>query len=192
MKLISFAAISLLAITVSAYPGLGTPPQGAEQSQSTDTQGLEEPQSTTTQILPEDPRQSLQNELDELDKEYKVKQDEADKLQSDINDLKEEKSSIKSRIVELDRLDESDEPDESDEFNKANLLQHLSNLQISLDKVKESRRILKIEMKATMEYYSGMVRAITALDETPEWLIDYNVEIDEVYPLDDSLYLNET
>ncbi|KAH6563061.1 hypothetical protein BASA83_009539 [Batrachochytrium salamandrivorans] len=175
MKLISFAVLSLLAITVSAHPGLGTPPQG-----------LEEPQSTTTQSELEDPRQSLQNELDGLDKEYKVKQDEADKLQNDINDLKEEKSSIKSSIVELDRLDESDE------FKKANLLQHLSNLQISLDKVKESRRILKIEMKATMEYYGGMVRAITALDETPEWLIDYNVEIDEVYPLDDSLYLNET
>ncbi|KAH6600681.1 hypothetical protein BASA50_002065 [Batrachochytrium salamandrivorans] len=34
MKLISFAALSFLAITVSAYPGLDTPSQGAEQSQS--------------------------------------------------------------------------------------------------------------------------------------------------------------
>ncbi|KAH6599523.1 hypothetical protein BASA61_002539 [Batrachochytrium salamandrivorans] len=34
MKLISFAALSFLAITVSAYPGLDAPSQGAEQSQS--------------------------------------------------------------------------------------------------------------------------------------------------------------
>ncbi|KAH9271742.1 hypothetical protein BASA83_006112 [Batrachochytrium salamandrivorans] len=54
MKLISFAALSFLAITVSAYPGDNTLPQStaiqsAEQSQSTATQSEEQPQSTTTQ-----------------------------------------------------------------------------------------------------------------------------------------------
>ncbi|KAH6570950.1 hypothetical protein BASA62_004116 [Batrachochytrium salamandrivorans] len=51
MKLISFAVISFLAITVSAYPGLGTPSQDLEGSQSTTAQDLEGSQSTTTQDL---------------------------------------------------------------------------------------------------------------------------------------------
>ncbi|KAH6589253.1 hypothetical protein BASA61_005692 [Batrachochytrium salamandrivorans] len=47
MKLISLAALSFLAITVSAYPGLGTPHQGAgapsaEQSQNTGTPSAEQ------------------------------------------------------------------------------------------------------------------------------------------------------
>ncbi|KAH9265504.1 hypothetical protein BASA83_011099 [Batrachochytrium salamandrivorans] len=55
MKRISFVAIFLLAITVSAYPGLGTPPQStttqsAEQHQSTDTSSELQFQSTDTRI----------------------------------------------------------------------------------------------------------------------------------------------
>ncbi|KAH9252578.1 hypothetical protein BASA81_009447 [Batrachochytrium salamandrivorans] len=54
MKLISLAALSLLAITVSAYPGLSTSPQStttqsAEQPQSTAIQIAEQPQSTDAQ-----------------------------------------------------------------------------------------------------------------------------------------------
>ncbi|KAH9265502.1 hypothetical protein BASA83_011097 [Batrachochytrium salamandrivorans] len=55
MKLIAFVAISFLAITVSAYPGLGTPPQSttaqsAEQHQSTSTDEMQQSQSTDTRI----------------------------------------------------------------------------------------------------------------------------------------------
>ncbi|KAH9276344.1 hypothetical protein BASA83_001032 [Batrachochytrium salamandrivorans] len=49
MRLFSFAALSFLAITVSAYPGPGTPPQGdvaqsAEQSQDADAPDPQHPQ----------------------------------------------------------------------------------------------------------------------------------------------------
>ncbi|KAH9276349.1 hypothetical protein BASA83_001039 [Batrachochytrium salamandrivorans] len=54
MKLISLAALSFLAITVSAYPGPGTPPQGAgvqgaEQSQGAGAQGAQQPQGAGVQ-----------------------------------------------------------------------------------------------------------------------------------------------
>ncbi|KAH9270746.1 hypothetical protein BASA83_007108 [Batrachochytrium salamandrivorans] len=54
MKLISFAIVSLLAITVSAYPGPGTPhqsttTQSALQHQSTDTPGAQQHQAAAHQ-----------------------------------------------------------------------------------------------------------------------------------------------
>ncbi|KAH6566100.1 hypothetical protein BASA60_001894 [Batrachochytrium salamandrivorans] len=64
MKLISFAVVSLLAITVSAYPGPGTPPQdiGApseEQHQDVDSQEPLQHQSTDAQ----EPQQSYDDDV---------------------------------------------------------------------------------------------------------------------------------
>ncbi|KAH6569865.1 hypothetical protein BASA50_003607 [Batrachochytrium salamandrivorans] len=54
MKLISFAALSFLAITVSAYPRLGAPPQGAgapsaEHSQGAGAPGVQQPRGAVAQ-----------------------------------------------------------------------------------------------------------------------------------------------
>ncbi|KAH9249973.1 hypothetical protein BASA81_012220 [Batrachochytrium salamandrivorans] len=145
MKLISFAALSFLAITVSAHPGLGTPPQD-----------LEEPQSTASQILLEDPRQSLQDELDELDKEYKEKQAGVGELQNTIDVMEKEKSEIESSIVELDRL------------KKANLPQKLSNLQISLDKIKKTKRDIEYGMRFIKKEYDSVSEELAEFGQTPE------------------------
>ncbi|KAH6602282.1 hypothetical protein BASA61_001280 [Batrachochytrium salamandrivorans] len=48
MKLISFAVVSLLAITVSAYPQQTTTTQDVQSSQSTSTQTSQPSQSTST------------------------------------------------------------------------------------------------------------------------------------------------
>ncbi|KAH9266567.1 hypothetical protein BASA84_001053 [Batrachochytrium salamandrivorans] len=50
MKLISLAALSFLAITVSAYPGPGTPPQGAGVP-SAQPQGAQQPRDDRGQGL---------------------------------------------------------------------------------------------------------------------------------------------
>ncbi|KAH6597764.1 hypothetical protein BASA61_003028 [Batrachochytrium salamandrivorans] len=73
MKLISFAVISLLAITVSAYPGSSTLPQSTttqdiQQHQSTATQSAEQPQSTATQSE----QQSDQDKAQALSQEAKT------------------------------------------------------------------------------------------------------------------------
>ncbi|KAH6566272.1 hypothetical protein BASA62_006817 [Batrachochytrium salamandrivorans] len=87
MKLISFAVVSLLATTVSAYPGPGTPPQdiGApseEQHQDVDSQEPLQHQSTDAQVpqqirmlMTQDPQQDqekeLEDEIKKLEEQYK-------------------------------------------------------------------------------------------------------------------------
>ncbi|KAH6587364.1 hypothetical protein BASA50_001293 [Batrachochytrium salamandrivorans] len=88
MKLISFAVVSLLAITVSAYPGPGTPPQdigapSAEQHQDVDSQEPLQHQSTDAQectarsrmLMSQDPQQDqekeLEDEIKKLNEQYK-------------------------------------------------------------------------------------------------------------------------
>ncbi|KAH6582814.1 hypothetical protein BASA60_001710 [Batrachochytrium salamandrivorans] len=75
MKLISFAVISLLAITVSAYPGSSTLPQSTttqdiQQHQSTATQSAEQPQSTATQSEQQSDQDKAQGELKRLMRIY--------------------------------------------------------------------------------------------------------------------------
>ncbi|KAH6585489.1 hypothetical protein BASA50_001098 [Batrachochytrium salamandrivorans] len=79
MKRISFVAIFLLAITVSAYPGLGTPPQStttqsAEQHQSTDTSSELQFQSTDTRIPQQPYEDKVLAKLAKLTAAYNKKQ----------------------------------------------------------------------------------------------------------------------
>ncbi|KAH6572104.1 hypothetical protein BASA50_001097 [Batrachochytrium salamandrivorans] len=85
MKLIAFVAISFLAITVSAYPGLGTPPQSttaqsAEQHQSTSTDEMQQSQSTDTRIPQQPYEDEVLAELEELEEALK-------KIETPIFDL---------------------------------------------------------------------------------------------------------
>ncbi|KAH9262118.1 hypothetical protein BASA82_000827 [Batrachochytrium salamandrivorans] len=96
MKLISFVALSFLAITVSAYPHQNPNERDLEEPQidlvhstqeppSATTQDLEEPQGATTQstqqyqssivyILRQRYRESLKEEMDKLETSYKIDQ----------------------------------------------------------------------------------------------------------------------
>ncbi|KAH9268145.1 hypothetical protein BASA83_009537 [Batrachochytrium salamandrivorans] len=142
MKLISFAVISLLAITVSAY-----------LPRNTDSQGLQESQGAAFQSTQEDLRQSLQAELDGLDKEYKEKQAGVGELQNTIDDLKKEISNIESEINNLGGLE------------KAASAQNLSDLEISLDEAKDSKRSLEYDIEFIKEEYETVAEEITALDQ---------------------------
>ncbi|KAH6573371.1 hypothetical protein BASA50_001133 [Batrachochytrium salamandrivorans] len=79
MKLIAFAVISFLAITVSAYPGLGTPhqsttAQSAEQHQSTSTDEMQQFQSTDTRIPQQPYEDKVLAKLAKLTAAYNKKQ----------------------------------------------------------------------------------------------------------------------
>ncbi|KAH6564056.1 hypothetical protein BASA62_008131 [Batrachochytrium salamandrivorans] len=71
MKLISFAIISLLAITASAQSPHGTATQDMDQSQNDATQSAEQPQSTTTQSEQQSDQDKAQAELKRLVQVYK-------------------------------------------------------------------------------------------------------------------------
>ncbi|KAH6579589.1 hypothetical protein BASA61_004778 [Batrachochytrium salamandrivorans] len=93
MKLISFAIVSLLAITVSAYPGPGTP------LQSTDTQSAQQPQvaasQSTVQHQSTDTPSVLQHQddADLNDQQYQndatqsEQQSDQDKIQAELKRL---------------------------------------------------------------------------------------------------------
>ncbi|KAH6585330.1 hypothetical protein BASA60_000619 [Batrachochytrium salamandrivorans] len=109
MKLISFAVVSFLAITVSAYPGLDT--HDIEQSQSTSTQNSHQPV--------QDP---FQTGLSELEEDYKQAQALVRELGSSISVLMQERSSLKSAMGEIKEelkkdISEDEEQKLTDEYN---------------------------------------------------------------------------
>ncbi|KAH6594016.1 hypothetical protein BASA50_006922 [Batrachochytrium salamandrivorans] len=79
MKLISFAIVSLLAVTVSAHLPHGAATQDMDQSQGSNTESVQQPQSTSTeemdqyqstdtQTLQEHDQDAFQAELEKLEK----------------------------------------------------------------------------------------------------------------------------
>ncbi|KAH6591876.1 hypothetical protein BASA50_008389 [Batrachochytrium salamandrivorans] len=111
MKLISFAVISFLAITVSAFPPNHPDAKDVGQSSneqqppSTDAQGLEELQGAsfqTTQDSSESFQQLLHDKLDDLIDEYTTKHAAANKLQIEVDKMENELSEIVLRTEGLD------------------------------------------------------------------------------------------
>ncbi|KAH6573336.1 hypothetical protein BASA62_002998 [Batrachochytrium salamandrivorans] len=70
MKLISFAVVSLLAITVIAQSPHGTTTQSLQQSQSTSTPTPQSFQSTSTKTPQQSAQDKVQAKLEELTKDY--------------------------------------------------------------------------------------------------------------------------
>ncbi|KAH6560348.1 hypothetical protein BASA50_003324 [Batrachochytrium salamandrivorans] len=145
MKLISFAVISFLAITVSARP----PP-------SIDAQSLEESQSIIYQRAQRQHLRFLQIKLGEWVQDYKEKQAETGKLQDTINAMEEEESKIK---LEINGLDDPE---------KEASAQNLSNLQISLEEVKESKKVAEDEIKVILGELQELKEEIDLLHVTHE------------------------
>ncbi|KAH9268143.1 hypothetical protein BASA83_009535 [Batrachochytrium salamandrivorans] len=144
MKLISFAVISLLAITASAYPHQNPDERDLEESQGATTQILLESQSVTAQDLQGNPRQWLWNKFEELHKEYEAKQVVAAGLQDDIGEMEEEMSDVKSRA------------DASEEPVKTNLLRDFLAKNDVLTILQESKRILERELKGLLKQLCGL------------------------------------
>ncbi|KAH6579263.1 hypothetical protein BASA61_010376 [Batrachochytrium salamandrivorans] len=124
MKLISFAVVSLLAITVSAYPQQSTSTQDVQSYQSTSTPTSQQSQSTsiptsqpsqststndaqssqsTATPTPQPPYQDkVQVEIDRLTKIYEKEDDDFYRLNNDIQLAHETIVGIKDKIIDID------------------------------------------------------------------------------------------
>ncbi|KAH6559962.1 hypothetical protein BASA62_000237 [Batrachochytrium salamandrivorans] len=124
MRLISFAVISLLAITVSAYPGLGSDDQDLEEPQSTAAQDLEEPQSASVQgeqqsqsTVAQDEQESdhdrVRLEFEELKTEYEAAEKSIVTMRVEFESIKSAIDAIKDFMdrtkIQLEDMDLSDE-----------------------------------------------------------------------------------
>ncbi|KAH9249501.1 hypothetical protein BASA81_012765 [Batrachochytrium salamandrivorans] len=103
MRLISFVALSFLAITVSAYPGLGTP------SQSTTTEDIQSPPSIAPQGEQQFDQDGVQAERARLTAAYEKEDESFSPVNSrfkismqQITDLKDKMNSIATRLKETD------------------------------------------------------------------------------------------
>ncbi|KAH6594347.1 hypothetical protein BASA50_006594 [Batrachochytrium salamandrivorans] len=163
MKLISFAVISFLAITVSAYPhqdpnerdveqSQGASSQSEQGDQSDTTQILLEPQSTIDQSEQEDPQQWLWNKFQNLLDKYKEKQNLVVGLDLDIKKTEEEISNMESRIKEFEGP------------GKTILQLHLHRLNKKLTRTWDSKETLEREMEDFLKELHDLVREISALD----------------------------
>ncbi|KAH9261331.1 hypothetical protein BASA82_001036 [Batrachochytrium salamandrivorans] len=149
MKLISFAVLSFLAITVSAYPRLSTGVQRGQQSQSAASQDLEESQSTIDHSEQEDPRESLQAILGELFEEYKKRQAAVGQLQNIIDEMEEERSDARVELNDPDRPD------------KAAAAQELFTVHRYLTIIRASKKALENEMDEIKTRYVSVIQSRT-------------------------------
>ncbi|KAH6565756.1 hypothetical protein BASA62_007055 [Batrachochytrium salamandrivorans] len=149
MKLISFAALSLLAITVSAYPGLGSDAQDEQQLQSTS--------------VPRDEQGSfhdrVQSEFNELEAEYKKKQEllvtsrnDFESIKKDIRTLKDLMANAEAKLEDTNLSDEQRltlEQKRGDyEGEKNELFSELINTAKSHSETKQERDSIKEKMNA--------------------------------------------
>ncbi|KAH6598991.1 hypothetical protein BASA50_003311 [Batrachochytrium salamandrivorans] len=146
MKLVSFAALSLLAITASA--------QSLQSSTSKNTQS---PQSATSKNSRSSCQDSIQAKLKELMTVHQVKKDavvkmsDFDKEIQDELDSRPEADKIKERMKETtisksDKLELKKQYDASVK-NQKSLLGNLREKQDKLDKAKEERDAVEIQLK---------------------------------------------
>ncbi|KAH6594439.1 hypothetical protein BASA50_006686 [Batrachochytrium salamandrivorans] len=148
MKLISFAALSLLAITVSAYPGLGSDAQDEQQLQSTSVQG--EQGSFHDRV---------QSEFNELEAEYKKKQEllvtsrnDFESIKKDIRTLKDLMANAEAKLENTNLSDEQRSTLEQKrgdyEGEKNELFSELINTAKSHSETKQERDFIKEKMDA--------------------------------------------
>ncbi|KAH6573369.1 hypothetical protein BASA50_001119 [Batrachochytrium salamandrivorans] len=95
MKLISFVAISFLAITVSAQTPPSASTEDMQQHQSTATQSAQQHQSTATRIPQQHDQDGFQAELEELEEAFK-------KIEASILDLNGCISAMEKEMSELE------------------------------------------------------------------------------------------
>ncbi|KAH6561683.1 hypothetical protein BASA50_003860 [Batrachochytrium salamandrivorans] len=175
MKLISFAVISFLAITVSAHPYQGADDQGLEESQGASSQSEQEYQITTTEDLEESQdassqseqqpqntvvqalwgqyRRLLQDALVRLNESYKDKHAEVNSLHDKISTMKKEMSGIVSRTGDLNGLE------------RVNPLQVFFALNKSLAIARTFRNALGLELQTIRAERQSLVEEIVSWDE---------------------------
>ncbi|KAH6563060.1 hypothetical protein BASA83_009538 [Batrachochytrium salamandrivorans] len=156
MKLISFAALSFLAITVSAYPRLSTGAQRGQQSQGATSQSEQQYQDDADPNEHEDPRESLQDTLMELNEDYKKRQAAVGQLQGIIDEMEKEKSDVESELNDPNRLDKED------------LAQEFFAIKRYLIILQEAKRDIEIEMAGIKHNYEHVKESIAGLDEMQE------------------------
>ncbi|KAH6602216.1 hypothetical protein BASA61_001340 [Batrachochytrium salamandrivorans] len=100
MKLISFAAISLLAITVSAYPPPSTSTEDTQTPQSTSTQTPQIPQDASQDMHQSD-QHIAQGELEDLEKAYEELENRISEIYNNIGMLEQTKLELKSEMEKI-------------------------------------------------------------------------------------------
>ncbi|KAH6575622.1 hypothetical protein BASA60_004925 [Batrachochytrium salamandrivorans] len=158
MKLISFAVISFLAITVSALPA--SPPDAQDvgqspseqQHQSTSSQDPQQSLTVPIQSSRINLLQSLQATLQGLIKELQETQAEAASLQNSNSVIRKK---ISTTVLHLDGLNG---------YGNTAAFKQLSMLQYHLTKVKESQQKTQHEMDDIRKRYADLVKEIDRLD----------------------------
>ncbi|KAH6566334.1 hypothetical protein BASA50_003746 [Batrachochytrium salamandrivorans] len=190
MKLISFAVISLLAITVSAYPGLGTPPQGGEQSESTSTPSAHQPQGADAQsagqlssIIGQNPWQ-LPSTIDQdsqqphADTSHVLQEYHEQSLQTKLNELDkkyQETQGVANKIQDTINVLKHEmwnlkaklgELKAGPEY--AEVFEEYRRKSKALDKERDYLTALKDDMGTIMDMYDRTVNEIISLNEAQQ------------------------
>ncbi|KAH6565189.1 hypothetical protein BASA62_007423 [Batrachochytrium salamandrivorans] len=98
MKLISFAALSFLAITVSAWPPNNHDAKDAEQHQSDRDQSAPQPLGIRAPMLHNYYQQFLQTELEKLHKEHQEKKGLLDDMKDVVKAMEQELNALGGEI----------------------------------------------------------------------------------------------
>ncbi|KAH9263352.1 hypothetical protein BASA83_013266 [Batrachochytrium salamandrivorans] len=163
MKLISFAAISFLAITVSAHTRLSAVSQGvgapsAEQSQDATGQNAQQPQVARIQSLRQQHKQSLQAGLEILHQRHEEKINEIYKIGGRIQKMEKEKFELREAIKGLD--------DDSPERN--GMVARLNFQSLDIEDANTSLKIVMQEMRKIEEQYNIATKKLEKLNETQQ------------------------
>ncbi|KAH9263357.1 hypothetical protein BASA83_013272 [Batrachochytrium salamandrivorans] len=174
MKLISFAAISFLAITVSAHTRLSAVSQGAgapseeqsqgagapseEQSQDATGQNAQQPQVARIQSLRQQHKQSLQAGSEILRQKHEEKINEVYKIGDHIKEMEKEKFKLREAINGLD--------DDSPERN--GMMARLMSLSLDIEDANASLKIVMQDMRKIEERYNIATKKLEKLNESQQ------------------------
>ncbi|KAH6561710.1 hypothetical protein BASA61_000630 [Batrachochytrium salamandrivorans] len=167
MKLISLAALSFLAITVSAQSPKSTSTQSAEQHQSTvapilqpymDTTGENELQSQMDRIhdFHEQREHELQDELRELYQKHEEKRTLADNIQVLIEDLE----------IELLELEKSINESEEGSLEQDKMIAELDSQLLTIEETRASLESVRQEIDDAAEQHGITERKLEELNES--------------------------
>ncbi|KAH9249498.1 hypothetical protein BASA83_008662 [Batrachochytrium salamandrivorans] len=167
MRLISFVAISFLAITVSAYPGLGTP------SQSTTTEDIQSPPSIAPQGEQQFDQDGVQAERARLTAAYEKEDESFSSMNSRLEINRQEITDLtaKANLIAI-RFRETDLDDDDRRTLKKEYYGYKANLDVLIAEYNEqSLEFVKIGTACDFAW-----AALNLLLENQGLIVDYNAK----------------
>ncbi|KAH6589749.1 hypothetical protein BASA50_009842 [Batrachochytrium salamandrivorans] len=186
MKLISFAVVSLLAITVSAYPPQTTTTNDVQSSQSTSTQDMQPSQSTSTDDMQQPYQDRVQAEMGRLTAVCKEKEDFLIQADSDSQtghyQVLQFEDMVDKLHDELKRIDIS-----SDEESELKQKYHDARMKLA-EAMPEYKKQQQLYKKAA-EDYNDAEAELQLLENNYKLLTEYNSKHEvQVEPSPNFLY----